>query len=315
MAAIDGNDPANAGSSSATKAVLKPWRKRLAAGFGAAVALALGAWIGTQFFPHWLEFRDKQPPKPDVASLTQPAFVPAPAPDKQTSMLGTDASLSERPLQLVLVATAPAATLADSTATLGTDPRNPQTYAGGAVLANGARIEEIHGDRIVVALNGRRDTLVIDRDSPGRVAMTAAINEQRSAKGYRILDATLAEGQPGSATSIGGSEHAGRQEKLPTSRDDLSEFLRPQPVFENEKFVGLRIFPGTNPARLAALGIEAGDVIRSVAGKIIESDAAWQEIDDVLSSGGSIVVGIERNGNLMSVSLDGSRLAGVDPIS
>jgi type II secretory pathway component PulC len=145
--------------------------------------------------------------------------------------------------------------------------------------------------------------------------MTAAINEQRAAKGYEILTPTLVEGKFGSATSIGGRKDVGRQEDVPTSRDDLSEILRPQPVFENEKFAGLKIFAGTSPGRLSALGIEAGDVIRSIEGKVIESDAAWQEIDDVLSSGGSVVVGIERNGSLMSVSLDGARLTSAGPQS
>jgi general secretion pathway protein C len=276
-------------------------------------ALALGGWISLQIWPHWIDFRDQQPPKPDVPSTTQPAFVPAPAPDKQTSYLGTDSSISEKPLQLVLVATSPASSLADGTATLGTDPRNPQTYAGGALLANGARIDEIHADRIVLSRNGRRETLVVDREAVSRVAMNASINEQRAAKGLEILTPTLAEGKAGSLTSVGGMD-AGRQEKAATSREDLSAILRPQPVFENDKFIGLRILPGTSPGRLAALGMEAGDVIRTVEGKLIESDAAWQAIDDALSAGDSIVVGIERNGSLMSVSLDGSRLSATAPI-
>lgn len=289
-------------------------RKLLARALGASVALAFGAWISLQFWPHWQEYQERVPPKPDAPAVIAPAFAPPLAPDKETSVLGTDASVSEKALQLVLVSTAPAASLQDSTATLGTDPRNPQTYSGGAILANGARIEEIHSDRIVLARNGFRETLVADGDAASRVSRIAAVNEQRAAKGYEILTPTLAEGRPGSVSSIGGGGDSGRQSSVATSREDLSEFIRPQAVYENEKFAGLKILPGTNGSRLASLGMEAGDVIRSVEGKLIESDSAWQEIDDVLSSGGSIVVGIERNGSVISVSLDGTRLAADQPI-
>jgi hypothetical protein len=278
-------------------------RKWIGRSAGALMALGLGAWISLQLWPHWIDFRDRQPAAPDAAPPVQPAFVPPPAPDKQTSMLGTDASLSEKPMQLVLVATSPAAALTDSTATLGTDPRNPQTYAGGAILANGARIEEVHADRIVLGLKGRRSTLTIDRESASRVAMSAAVSDKPS----------FLEGKVGDATSIGGRSRA-MQETIATSREDLSEFLRPQPVFENDRFAGLKILAGTSPGKLAALGVEPGDVIRSVEGKFIESADAWQEIDDTLSAGGSIVVGVERNGSLMSISLDGRRLASDAPI-
>ena len=283
----------------------KPRRIRTA--IAGLLFVGVGVWIGTQLWPHWVEYRDREPSKPDVASSPPPAIVAPAAPDTKTSLLGTDASISDKPLQLVLVGTSPGRTLGDSTATLGTDPRNPQTYAGGAILANGARIEDIQADRIVLRLDGRRETLMVDREAPARIAMNSVVNEQRTKAGYPILTPTTVEGRAG-ATSIGGSR-AKQFDRVSSSREDLSEVVRPVPVFENDKFAGLRILPGTNSSRLAALGLESGDIVRSVEGKLIESDAAWQSIDDALSTGGSIVVGIERNGALTSISLDGARLA------
>jgi type II secretory pathway component PulC len=281
--------------------------RRIGTAIAALLFVGVGAWIGAQLWPHWAEYRDRQPPKPDVASSKQPVIVAPAAPDTTTSLLGTDASISDKPLQLVLVGTAPGRTLADSTATLGTDPRNPQTYAGGAILANGARIDDIQADRIVLRLDGRRETLMVDREAPARTAMSSVVNGQRAKAGYPILTPTTAEGRAG-ATSIGGPR-AKHLDRVSSSREDLSDVVRPVPVFENDKFAGLKILPGTNSSRLAVLGLESGDIVRSVEGKLIESDAAWQSIDDALSSGGSIVVGIERNGALTSISLDGARLA------
>jgi len=291
---------------------LPRWILRTIAGLAATI---LGVWVGTQFWPHWVDYRDRQPPKPDAPFVAQPAIVPAAVPDVGTSLLGTDASVSEKPLLLVLVATVPGRTLQESTASLGTDPRNPQTYAGGAVLANGALIEQIEADRVVLRLNGRRSTLTIDRDASARVAMNSVVNDQRTKAGYPVLTPTFADANAG-VTSIGGRQKKqGREENISKSREDLSEFLRPQPVFEKERMTGLKLLPGTNPSRMTALGVEPGDVIRSVEGKMIESDAAWQKIDDALSSGASIVVGIERNGSLMSISLDGALLAPTESAS
>ena len=67
------------------------------------------------------------------------------------------------------------------------------------------------------------------------------------------------------------------------------------------------------PEQRAALDVQPGDVIRSVDGRPIQSSDDWQEIDDVLSSGGSITVGIERQGSLQSVSMEGARLANQEP--
>ena len=137
--------------------------------------------------------------------------------------------------------------------------------------------------------------------------MNTVVNDQRTKAGYPILTPTVNEGKVG-ATSVGGRLH--QQDNTSTSREDLSEFVRTQPVFDGEQLVGLKLLPGTNASRLASLGVQPGDVIRSVEGKQIKSDAAWQRIDDALSSGSSIVVGIERDGSLMSISLDGARLVG-----
>ncbi len=282
------------------------WTPRVAL---ALATIAFGGWVGTELWSQWNTYRDRQPPKADAPAPIQPAVVAAPVPDVSTSVLGTDASTSEEPLQLFLVGTTVGRTLQESTAMLGTDPRNPQTYAGGGTLANGARIDEIKADHIVLSLDGRRATLKVDREAPARLAMTAVVNDERTKAGHPILTPTRVVGSIGPTTIGGRRDSASRVDRQPSVMPDLSDVVRAQPVFKDDRFAGFQLFPGATPSRFAALGVEAGDVIRSIEGKFIESDSAWQKIDEALQSGGSIVVGIERNGALMSVSLDGARLA------
>jgi type II secretory pathway component PulC len=81
-------------------------------------------------------------------------------------------------------------------------------------------------------------------------------------------------------------------------------------LYERDEFAGLKIVPGTNRGQLARLELQAGDIVRSIDGKRLKSpDKAWQTLDDAISTGTPIVVSIEREGTLMSISLDGSKLS------
>jgi hypothetical protein len=55
--------------------------------------------------------------------------------------------------------------LSDSTATLGTDARNPQVYGGGATLSDGARITDVQPDHVVLSRDGSHSTLRVDPDA------------------------------------------------------------------------------------------------------------------------------------------------------
>ena len=228
-----------------------------------------------------------------------PSHAPPDAPDKQTSLLGTDASASPHRLRLVLVSTAPGRTLADSTAAIGTDPRNPQVYAGGAVLSNGARIVDIRSGRVTLSLRGRNTSLQVEEEAATRAAQTSGWDRRAEA-------ALIDSGDP---ASVGAADDASSQlAREPSSREDLSAFLRLQPVFDGDRVSGLMVFAGTDASRLSSLGLEAGDIIRVVGGVPIGSQAASQEIDDVLSAGDSLVVEIDRKGSRLSVFMDGARL-------
>jgi type II secretory pathway component PulC len=191
-----------------------------------------------------------------------------------------------------LVATEPGRSSREGRASLGTDKRNPQTYAAGALLANGMVLEEIYSEYVVLSRNGKRFVLGFDGNTP-IVSAT-----QRSFQ--------LAEGE----LLVGGNEYVKRPlELIPTSREDLSYLIRAEPIFEHDLFAGLRILPGTDGSRLAVLDLKSGDIVRAIDGKPVRSpDEAWQTLDDAISTGTPIIISIDRDGSLMSMSLDGSRL-------
>jgi hypothetical protein len=216
-----------------------------------------------------------------------------PPADPQTSLLGTDSSLSPTRLELILVSTTPGKKPTEGTASLGTEVLNPQTYAAGARLANGAIIVEIYPDYVVLSRGGRKSILALQGRTP------------RVKESHRDLSVDDA------AAYVGGEAVVNAPvERVASSREDLSEIIRAEPLYEREEFAGLKIVPGTNRGQLERLELQAGDIVRSIDGKRLKSaDTAWQTLDDAISTGTPIVVSIEREGTLMSISLDGSRLA------
>jgi type II secretory pathway component PulC len=268
-------------------------------------------------WPEWVAYRDKQPPKPDAPVLTATPATPAPiiAPDVTTSVLGTEASASEEPQQLILVSTSVGANRLDSTASLGTDARNPQTYALGAILSNGATISEIHADRIVLSLGGKRTTLAADPAAAGRAAMHDTLAQSKSAS-PTVLASLNTPANSSAATTIGGPDAVKRPvDRVPSSRDEFADIMRSQVVFERDKVAGFQIFAGNRAGALGQLGLQEGDIVRSVEGKPVVGESAMQAIDDAVSTGASIVVGVERDGSLLSVSLDGGQLTDPQPAS
>jgi hypothetical protein len=233
------------------------------------------------------------------SSVAQPAAAKidatvAPVPSNPAdAMLGTDSSMSVDAQQLVLVSTQPGAKPEQGTAQIGIDPRNPQTYAAGAQLANGARLRGIYRGYVILEKGGRESLLMV---AGADIKLSAA---------HRGI------GKDGSVLAVGGEEVVNRPlDKVATSREDLSSILRAEPYYERDELAGLKIIPGTNRSKLAQLELEPGDIVRSIEGKRIKSaDAAWQALDDAISSRSSVTISVERQGAMVSMSLDGSRLA------
>jgi hypothetical protein len=274
-------------------------------------ALVIGGWAFTLLWPHWIAYRDKTPAAPDTLSESAAPEIapPAYAADTKLSVLGTDSSISDKPLQLILVSTSPGRSEHEGTARLGTDPRNPQTYGVGSVLANGSRISEIHTDRIVLIHQGRRVTLRVDSNAATRLAMHDTLAASNGAS-QTVLDSLRPAASADPATLVGGARGQ-TSDRGPTSRDDLSVILRAQPVFDRDKYSGLKIFAGTRASALGELGLKEGDIVRTVAGKPVEGESAWQVIDDAVTTATPILIGVERDGSLITVSLDSAQL--VDP--
>lgn len=271
------------------------------------VALVLGVFAAAQFWPVVAGFFNRSAPKADAPSMTE---VPAlPAIDPKLALIGTDASLSASPLDLILVATSPGRNANEGTASLGVDARNPQVYVAGALLSNGARLVEVHFDRVVLERGGSRAEL--------RVGATIAnpLDNPEGLKG--ALDRNPKASDP-SLLRVGGSSSsspASGTQPSASSVDEVSERVRAAPHFESGALAGFRVYPGERTSSFSALGLQSGDIVRAVAGQRLTSEAQWTEVAYAIADGNPVNVTIERDGALMGLTLDAAAAATAPPPS
>ncbi len=213
-------------------------------------------------------------PDPAPASVTSPSL---------TAQQGTDASASTTPLPLYLVATTPGRNKHEGTARIGTSLDNPQTYAGGALLANGSRLSEIHTDRVVLSRDGASAELYIH----GRGAHA----KQRQSADALLTIAT----QPTAAPAV--------VEKV---SEGLTDYLRPSPVYDGEMLRGYQVYPGSRPAVFGRLGLEPGDVVTSINDAPLNEPSQSMELFAQLMRGVAVVATVERKGAAHRITINGA---------
>lgn len=198
----------------------------------------------------------------------------------QPTPIGTDSSLSTKPLRLRLRATHPGRGPGEGTAELSTTAVGGQTYLAGALLSNGARLAQIHADHVVLERDGREEILALD---------TAGSSGATPAK-----DSLAWTGAPKVDRAA------------PDSPDELSRVMRLAPRFEDERPVGLEVQSGPDSERFAALGLRAGDRIVAIDDEAISDTRQAIGSLQQLTQGRALSVIVERAGQRERLMLDGA---------
>jgi len=224
------------------------------------------------------------------AKAAQPQRAPAgPISIVQPTPLGTDSSISRVPLPLHLTATRLGRNSREGYADIGVNVLSPQTYEAGAILANGARLEEIYSDNVVVERDSQKSRLYIEG---------------------RALQSNTA---PVSATllTVGGASPV--PSAVADSRDTLTDAIRIAPLFDGDYVRALELYPGAQSNLFERLGFKPGDQVIAIDGAAVKDFRKAITALRQVTAGAAIVLTIERGGKDQDLSVDGSIFQSNEP--
>jgi len=253
-----------------------------------AAALGMAAlWSARPSLPDWWsderESEDEARASDAQSSSSQPSgsTLVAPASDP-IATAGTDSTASGKSLPLYLISTSPGRNSHEGIARIGASVANPQTYSAGTLLANGARIVEIHRDHVVLS-DGKR---------------SAHLNIYVPGAKARTTDALLQVGGP-----------AQPEPSVVTTREPMTDYFRPTPLYDGELLRGYEVYPGRDISVFTQLGLQQGDVIVAVDEVALADPQNTMAVFARLLEGAAMTATIQRAGKTEHIALDGAVIA------
>lgn len=177
--------------------------------------------------------------------------------------------------------------------------REEKHYALGDPLPGGAKLREIHPDRIILERAGRFETLRLPKDDgPGGRGVSVVSYSPPDDSGVPV-DYT----DDMSASDVDRSEALQRyREEIASQPATFMNYVRATPAREDGRFVGFRLQPGREPGVLDQLGLRPGDVVTSINGVQIDNPAKGMQAMRELGDGEDINVTLLRDGEEMSLN-------------
>jgi type II secretion system protein C len=271
-------------------------RIRVASVLGAAILAIMALWSAGLPPSEWLVAIDRWGNSRDATPAeVRPTVPTASAPSKDTvttarknsdtASQGTDSARPRTPLPLYLVATTPGRNKNEGTARIGTSLDNPQTYAGGALLVNGARLAEIHKDHVVLTRGGKSAALYVHQGDP-RADNRRSISE--------LLSVSAVPAAPLAVHRV---------------NEGLTDYVRPSPVYDGEVLRGYQVYAGVRAGVFARLGLEPGDIITSINDAPLNEPSQSIELFMQLMRGTAVVATVERKNTSRRITLDGALIS------
>lgn len=187
-----------------------------------------------------------------------------------------EADAAQAAKQLVLTGTIASADPRRGFAILGDPAHGTQVFSVGSTLPNGARLEQVLADRVMIASNGASRTLLLPRGSR---------------RGGALQIASAAADPPASTLNPRQFSHA---------RSWFSGFMA-RPLTSNDAFKGYVLHPQSRYKRL--YGVHDGDLVTAINGVPLDSpDAAADQLQQF--NGPAVSLTVMRDGVLQDLKLD-----------
>jgi general secretion pathway protein C len=173
-----------------------------------------------------------------------------------------------------------------------------RVYLVGDALARGAKLSAVEPTRVVIQRGANFEKLELPQE-----ADVGAGSPMRSVRA------------PARREPPAGSQTSQLTEALAAAPQQLTELIRPQPVFADGKQLGYRVYPGRNRQQFTKLGLKPGDLVTQINGAPLDDPARGLEIFRVLEEGSQVSVTVERDGQPQVIVLDANSLDALESSS
>ena len=170
-----------------------------------------------------------------------------------------------------------------------------QVYAPGDAINSLVSLDSVHAHHVIIVNGGVRERLELptEADSGGAPTRRASTSSRRPTPRNQRR---TSQASPRVALDL--SDPA-----------KLTDLIRPQPVFNNGKQVGYRVYPGRKRQQFVQLGLKPGDLITDINGTQLNDPAKGIEIFKTLSTSSQVSVTVQRNGASEVLVLDMQQIA------
>ncbi|UAW97489.1 type II secretion system protein GspC [Halopseudomonas nanhaiensis] len=178
-----------------------------------------------------------------------------------------------------------------SGAILAPQGQTEKLYRVGASLPGNVRLERVMQDRVILARDGKLETLRLKRA------------QAEGGGGRQRPTASLPQADPSASLAADGGVARIDRDAWLEDPSRFMEVITASPVLQDGQMYGLEVNPSRNAREFEAAGLQPGDVIIAVEGTPVSEINDYRDILQELGDASSVAVSLERNGEPMNITI------------
>lgn len=198
-------------------------------------------------------------------------------------------------LDLTLLGVAVGSHGAPSQAIIANGSNNDQhTYSIGAALPGGAVVHDIFADRVVIAHDGRLESLPLPQSGTSILAANMHFGNGQG------LNMPSGQGDRQATFSVSPQ----LRQQIEQHPQTLMQYLNPRPYRANGKLVGYKLYPGKKPQFFRQSGLQPGDMVTRINGISLDNEgSAMKAMAQLRQAHGTVRLEVERHGQPVHITL------------
>ncbi len=176
-----------------------------------------------------------------------------------------------------------------SFAILAPQGQREKLYRVGDSLPGNVRLDQILADQVILARDGKLETLRLKRAQAGTPRATPAAGLPRTS--------------PDTSLAVDGGVARIDREGWANDPERFMEVITASPVMQDGALYGLEVHPARNLREFEAAGLQAGDVIIAVEGTPVAEINDYRDILQELGDASTVSVSLERNGEPLNITI------------